>query len=237
MGFVTVEYPIPIAIGYDPREAIAYHVCCQSILEHASVPVSFIPLALNTLKGYEETHGDGSNAFIYSRFLVPWMMGWKGCAIYMDGDMIVRGDIKELWDMRRHDVGVQVVKHEYRTKFAQKYLGAVNEDYPMKNWSSVMLWSCSFLENRKLTPEFVAQQDGAFLHRFEWLSPARVGTLPARMNHLCMEYPPNDDALIYHYTVGTPCFGGEYADQEGGGEWQRTLRNALAPLGGPAAIG
>jgi hypothetical protein len=57
------------------------------------------------------------------------------------------------------------------------------------------------------------------------------------MNHLCLEYPPNEDALIYHYTVGTPCFGGEYADQEGGGEWQRTLRNALAPLGGPAAIG
>ena len=228
---------IPIFIGYDPREAVAYHVCCQSILERASVPVTFIPLALNTIKGYEETHTDGSNAFIYSRFLVPWMMGWQGSAIYLDGDMIVRCDIAELWALRDSYMAVQVVKHDYKTKFAQKYLGARNEDYEKKNWSSVMLFQCYNMEHRKLTPEFVSKADGAFLHRFKWLSPNRVGALPPEFNHLTMEYPPNPKAKIYHYTVGTPCFGGEYADQEGGGEWQRTLCNALAPIGGPASTG
>ena len=230
-------YPIPIFIGYDPREAVAYHVCCQSILERASVPVTFIPLALNTIKGYAEEHTDGSNAFIYSRFLVPWMMGWQGSAIFLDGDMIVRCDIAELWALRDSYMAVQVVKHDYKTKRATKYLGAKNEDYPCKNWSSVMLFQCFNMEHRKLTPEFVSKAPGSFLHRFEWLSPNRVGALPPEFNHLTMEYAPNPAAKIYHYTLGTPCFGGEYADQEGGGEWRRTLCNALAPVGGPASTG
>ena len=40
---------IPIFIGYDPREAIAFHVCANSIIRHASQPVQIIPLALNLL--------------------------------------------------------------------------------------------------------------------------------------------------------------------------------------------
>ena len=71
---------IPIFIGYDPREAIAYHVCTNSIIRHSSHPVSINPLALNILKDYEEKHTDGSNHFIYSRFLVPHLMQYKGCA-------------------------------------------------------------------------------------------------------------------------------------------------------------
>jgi hypothetical protein len=232
--------PIPIYVGYDPREAVAYHVCCQSIIEHASGPVAFIPLALPHLREYDETHGDGSNAFIYSRFLVPYLERWGDGnlhAIYIDGDMLVRDDIYKLWALRNPRMGLQVVQHDYKTQHAQKYLGAKNEDYPCKNWSSVILWNCRFMENRKLTPEFIAAQPGSFLHRFEWLSPARVGELPAEWNHLCMEYPPADDAKLYHYTVGTPCFGGRYAEQEGATEWRLTLQNALAPLGQGATHG
>ena len=45
---------IPIFIGYDPREAIAYHVCTNSIIRRSSQPVALNPLALNVLKGYDE---------------------------------------------------------------------------------------------------------------------------------------------------------------------------------------
>ena len=44
---------IPVFIGYDPREAVAYHVCSNSIIRHSSQPISFTPLALNVLKGYD----------------------------------------------------------------------------------------------------------------------------------------------------------------------------------------
>ena len=36
---------IPIVVGFDQREAIAYHTFTQSIIEKSSVPVRFIPSA------------------------------------------------------------------------------------------------------------------------------------------------------------------------------------------------
>jgi hypothetical protein len=42
---------ITLVVGFDQREAIAYHTFCQSVLEKASLPVQFLPLAENTLVG------------------------------------------------------------------------------------------------------------------------------------------------------------------------------------------
>lgn len=211
---------IPIFIGYDPREAIAYHVCANSIIRNSSVPVSITPLALNNFKDYTETHTDGSNQFIYSRFLVPYLTGFHGHAIFMDGDMIVRGDIAELWNLRKSECDVQVVKHNYKTKMKEKYLGAKNDDYPRKNWSSVMIFNCGNFPTRKLTPDYIQKSTGSHLHRFEWTSDSRIGELPAEWNWLPDEYGPNLDAKLLHYTLGTPCFH-EFATTPQGNEWHK----------------
>jgi hypothetical protein len=213
--------PFPIFIGHDPREAVAYHVCCESILKHASIPVAFIPLSGDMR--------DGSNTFIYARFLVPYLCRFQGTALFLDGDMLVRGDIAELIQYQVPRSGVNVVKHDYTTKYKTKYLGNRNEDYPRKNWSSVVLWDCGFWPNRVLTPEFIAKQPGSYLHRFSWLKDHQIGGLPPEWNHLTMEYAPNPDAKLYHYTVGLPAFDG-YQSQEGAEEWRKTLTEALAPL-------
>jgi lipopolysaccharide biosynthesis glycosyltransferase len=212
--------PIPIFIGYDPREAIAYHTCVNSIIRHASQPVAIMPIALNLFQDYEETHTDGSNHFIYTRFLVPHLMGYTGWAIFIDGDMILRDDIVKLWNLKEKEsyTDVMVVKHDYKTKMTEKYLGAKNEDYPRKNWSSVILWNCSSYPNRKLTPEFVQKATGAELHRFSWLSDDRIGELPKEWNWLPDEYGANPDAKLLHYTLGTPCFH-EFANTPQGNEW------------------
>lgn len=212
--------PIPIFIGYDPREAIAYHVCANSIIRQASKPVAIIPLALNLFNDYTETHTDGSNHFIYSRFLVPHLMGYSGHAIFIDGDMIVRGDIVELWNLANPYMDVQVVKHDYKTKMPVKYLGAKNEDYPRKNWSSVILWNCNSWTNRRLTPEWIENATGAELHRFTWVPEDRIGELPKEWNWLPDEYGSNPDAKLLHYTLGTPCFH-EFATTPQGDEWHR----------------
>jgi hypothetical protein len=211
---------IPIFIGYDPREAIAYHVCANSIIRHSSHPVSINPLALNTLKGYEEKHTDGSNHFIYSRFLVPHLMKYNGWAIFMDGDMLLRDDIKKLWDLRDDSKAVMVVKHNYQTKMTEKYLGAKNENYPRKNWSSVILWNCSHPANSVITPEFVQNSTGAQVHRFSWLSDELIGELSNLWNWLPDEFGANLDAKLLHYTLGTPSFH-EFATTPMGDEWHR----------------
>lgn len=212
--------PIPIFIGYDPREAVAYHVCANSIIRNSSTPVAIIPLALNNFRDYTETHTDGSNQFIYSRFLVPHLMGFNGHAIFMDGDMIVRGDIAELWALRDPTMDVQVVKHNYKTRLTEKYLGAKNEDYPRKNWSSVMLFNCASFPTKKLTPEYVMKSTGAHLHRFEWSDDKRIGELPAEWNWLPDEFGENTNAKLLHYTLGTPCFH-EFATTTMADEWHR----------------
>jgi hypothetical protein len=211
--------PIPIFVGYDPREAIAFHTCVNSIIRYASQPVAIVPVALNLFQDYEETHTDGSNHFIYTRFLVPHLMSYTGWAIFIDGDMILRDDIVKLWNYRNQEhADVFVVKHDYKTKMTEKYLGSKNEDYPRKNWSSVILWNCSSWPNRKLTPEFVQNSTGAYLHRFSWLDDDRIGELPKEWNWLPDEYGPNPDAKLLHYTLGTPCFH-EFADTPQGNEW------------------
>jgi lipopolysaccharide biosynthesis glycosyltransferase len=212
--------PIPVFIGYDPREAIAFHVCANSIIRQASQPVCIVPLALNLFQDYTETHTDGSNQFIYSRFLVPHLTEFTGWAIFIDGDMIVRGDITELWNMQNPYNDVLVVKHDYKTKMPVKYLGAKNEDYPRKNWSSVILWNCNSFPNRKLTPEFIQRATGSELHRFTWLDDERIGELPPEWNWLPDEYGINKDAKLLHYTLGAPCFQ-EFADTPQGDEWHR----------------
>lgn len=211
---------IPVYIGYDPREAIAFHTCANSIIRNSSRPVAIIPVALNLFKDYSETHTDGSNHFIYTRFLVPHLQEYTGWAIFIDGDMIVRGDIAELWDQRNDYKDVMVVQHDYKTRMPVKYLGAKNEDYPRKNWSSVILWNCSSFPNRKLTPDFVQKSTGSELHRFSWLEDERIGELPKEWNWLPDEYGPNPDAKLLHYTLGTPCFH-EFANTPQGDEWHK----------------
>ena len=212
--------PIPIFVGYDPREAVAYHTCVNSIIRHASRPVAIVPLALNLFTDYTETHTDGSNHFIYSRFLVPHLMDYLGHAIFIDGDMIVRADIAELWDLRRYDVDVQVVKHDYQTRMTEKYLGAKNENYPRKNWSSVILWNCQNPANKRLTPQFIEKATGAELHRFTWIKDERIGELPREWNWLPDEYGANLEAKLLHYTLGAPCFH-EFATTDQADEWHR----------------
>jgi lipopolysaccharide biosynthesis glycosyltransferase len=147
-------------------------------------------------------------------------MDYQGWAIFIDGDMIVRGDITELWNLRDYTKDAMVVKHDYKTRMKEKYLGSVNEDYPRKNWSSVILWNCNAMRNRQLTPEFVQKSTGAELHRFSWLDDERIGELPPEWNWLDVEYDRNPNAKLVHYTLGTPCFH-EFATTPQGSEWHQ----------------
>ena len=123
---------VDIIVGFDQREAVAYHTFTQSVIEKSSIPIRFLPLNINSLSNYKETHQDGSNEFIYSRFLAPYLMNFHGWAIYADADMVCLEDIKKLWDLRDDKYAIQVVKHDYKTKIKNKYWGNKNEDYPRK---------------------------------------------------------------------------------------------------------
>jgi lipopolysaccharide biosynthesis glycosyltransferase len=200
---------IPLFSGYDPRESIAYHVLIQSVLQTSSVPVCDIPLHTSMLKNFDGQQ-DGTNAFIYSRFLVPSLMNYEGWALYCDSDMLFRDDIAKLWALRDDRYAVMVVKHDYKTRYKLKAIGTVmearNDDYPRKNWSSMVLWNCGHPSNKIVTTEFASQAGGKTLHRFNWLNDDEIGEIPAKWNHLVGEYPYDANAKLVHFTLGSPCF-------------------------------
>ena len=217
---------ITIVVGYDQVESIAYHVFCQSVLEKASIPVSFVPLTRNSIRNYCEDHTDGSNQFTYTRFLTPYLLNYQGWAIYADSDMVCMEDIAELWKLRDSTKAIQVVKHDYKTKFNSKYLSKKNENYPRKNWSSLILWNCEHIANRIITPLFVENKSGAYLHQFKWIHDSYIGELPPEWNWLAIEYQPNYSASLIHYTLGLPCFD-EYRESEMSDVWNAVYKRTI----------
>jgi lipopolysaccharide biosynthesis glycosyltransferase len=207
-----------IYVGFDQKEAIAYHAFCQSLIDKSTIPIQITPLALNNLNLYSEGHTDRSNDFVYSRFLTPFLNNYDGWALFADGDMICQSDIRELFELRDDSKAVMVVKHDYKTKQEKKYLGNINENYPRKNWSSVILWNCNHPKHKVLSPDFVKNQTGKYLHRFSWLDDEEIGELPIEWNWLAIEYEENPNAKIVHYTLGTPCFN-DYRDSSMSNLW------------------
>lgn len=220
---------ITVVVGFDQKEAIAYHTFCQSILEKSTIPVHFIPLAINSLYFYNENHNDGSNNFIYSRFLTPYLCDFKGFAVYADGDMICNADISELADLFDTSKAVQLVKHDYKTKRSIKYFGNENKNYPRKNWSSMVIFNCQHPANRVLTPQFIQEHDGAFLHRFQWLQDDEIGELDSTWNYLAIEYKPRKDVKLIHYTLGTPCLV-DFKEAEMSEIWWNTYSRVIEGL-------
>lgn len=167
-----------IFIGTDPRQPIAYSALSYSIARHASVPVSITPLVLSQLPITRR----GLTEFTYSRFLVPYLCDYRGPAVFMDADIIVKGDIAGLFacgDAAAWDV--QVMQEQERFE-----------------WASVMLFNCA--RCLVLTPEYVQNPANA-LFDFKWSKA--TGPLPKRWNQI-VGYGPTEDAALYHYTRGIP---------------------------------
>lgn len=197
---------IPVFIGYDPRESVAFYTLAHSIWRRASQPVNIIPIALHQLKEIHSRPRERfqSNDFTFSRWLVPHLCEYKGWAIFMDCDMIVRRDITELWKLRDERYAIQVVKHDYQPTEKEKYLGNEQDAYDRKNWSSVMLMNCC--RCLALTPHYVGTASRMDLHQFKWLDSSEIGELPLEWNHLVGYGRENPEAALVHFTIGGPYF-------------------------------
>jgi hypothetical protein len=182
--------PFKIFVGYDPVETVSYHTMCHSILSRSTIPVSFTPINQRNLKRCYDRPRDPkqSNEFSFTRFLVPYLCGYQGWAAFFDCDMMVRTDIKELYDLRDENKALLCVQHDYTPKLENKYLGNVQYQYPRKNWSSVVLWNCGHPANRILTPKYVEQATGLELHRFNHLTDSQIGSLDVGWNWLVQDY-------------------------------------------------
>lgn len=209
-------------IGYDHVEAQAWHVLTHSILARASIPVSFAPIKLSLLPMFKRPRDDKqSNEFSFSRFLTPYLADYRGWAIFMDCDMMLRADVAELEELLDPNRAVMCCPHEYTPKRTVKYLGNVQYAYHRKNWSSFVAFNCEHPHVQDLGVREVNEESGKFLHRFEWTDD--VGHLPLEWNWLVDEYKYNPDAKVVHWTNGGP-WNAAYTDVDYADEWFRELR-------------
>ena len=176
----------------DSRAPLAGMVAMSSIIRHQSQPTALIPMFLEQ----SPLKRRGLTGFSFLRYLVPHFMGYKGIALFMDADQIVRADIHELFDLK-DDTAVQVVKNKQRFE-----------------WPSVMLFDCA--QCTKLTPEYV---EIGKPQTFSWAET--VGELPEEWNFLCGYDTPYTDKepKLIHHTRGIPAWP-ECRNEDYAKEWQ-----------------
>jgi hypothetical protein len=210
MSAQTYEHPLRIYIGYDHRQAVSYNVLQFSIFRRASKPVAITPLFLPTLPMTRT----GLTPFTFSRFLVPWLSGFQGWAMFLDIDYLCRADIAELFALTDDRYAVMVSKNEKKFE-----------------WASMILFNCGHPANRILMPHYVEDpKQCRSPHTIDWLPSELVGDLPREWNHLVGYDAPRSDAKLVHYTQGMPIFeetkGSEYAE-----EWKKEHAKANGTLG------
>lgn len=215
---------INLFCGHDQREAIGWHVFAQSVIARASAPVALIPLSSMGLS-------HGSNAFTLSRFLIPWIMDFKGHAIFADAsDMLMLGDLAELDSLFDHLYAVQVVKHErYNTKHKIKYRGTdmecPNMDYPRKNWTSLMILNCEHPSWSSFSPVSMDKLPLLDCLQLKNCQDSEIGELPDCWNRLVDEGHEIQGAKLMHWTAGVPGF--QYYSQAPGAPIWHSERAAM----------
>lgn len=196
-----------ICIGYDRDNRMPAYTMADSIMEHSSIPINFMFLHKHTIPMFTRANSiHDSTEFSNSRFLVPYLFQYIGWTLFVDNDMIVETDIKELFDYKDEQYAVQCVMHNQICKSDTKFLGKNQHQYNYKNWSSVMLFNNA--KCKALTLDYVNTAPGMDLHQFNWLTDKKlIGELPLEWNYLVdNENQTENTPKLIHYTNGGPFF-------------------------------
>lgn len=199
---------ITVYVGYDSSnygQKIAHDVCIRSIRKY-NKNVKIIPLIKSELEkiGFNREYDPrASTEFTYTRFLVPYLNNYEGIAVFCDSDFLYKYDIEELLNFYDITKAVMCVKHEQKSITRTKFSGMPQNDYPRKNWSSLMLFNCAHQSCKNLTLNVVNKESPKYLHRMEWCIDNQIGEIPYQYNYLLGYYFTND-AKALHFTEGGP---------------------------------
>src|SRR4051812_46153744 len=133
-----------------------------------------------------------------ARFLVPHLAktGW---ALFMDGDMMVRGNLTKVLDGIDSSKAVYCVKHVHEPPVGVKMDGQSQTRYSRKNWSSFLLWNVEAEANKRLTLEMINTLPGRDLHRLCWLEDDEIGELGPEWNFLIGHTDPSVNPKVVHF--------------------------------------
>lgn len=114
MGRETVK----VFVGCDRSQLLAVKVLEHSIKRHTSLPVEVVAMQDLPVPQPCDPRNTQRTGFSFSRFCIPKLANYQGKAIYLDADMLVFRDIKELWSIPFEGAKVVIqkeIKHNLET--------------------------------------------------------------------------------------------------------------------------
>lgn len=134
---------IRVYVGVDRSQLLAVPVLEYSIKRHTTAQVEVIPMLDLSVPVPKDPRNGQRTGFSFSRFCIPKLADYKGKAIYMDADMLVFRDIRELWDIP-FDGAKIVIQQE--VKFSAETTKKVGAPKNRKKQCAVMLLDCGRLD-------------------------------------------------------------------------------------------
>lgn len=237
-----------IFVGWDPREATAFSVATYSVSRRLTDYIPVHGLVLDDLiarglytRPTGERPGPAGHPVMWdkisdapmatqhanARFLVPHLAR-EGWALFMDGDMLARADLAEVFKDLDPAKAVYCVQHHHEPPAGMaKMDGQIQTNYARKNWSSFVIFNVGHRSNRALTIDLVNALPGRDLHRFCWLQDEEIGALDPAWNFLVGHSDPAIEPKVVHFTSGIPDMPG-YENVPYAEEWRAEQRRWAA---------
>lgn len=190
--------PNIVYIGVSRVDLLPYLVLKHSIEHNSNSPVLVKPLP-KVRRNPRRRKNRGRTAFSFSRFLIPELQNYQGRAVYLDSDMLVMGDITELFDY----------------PFGENHLVVTSQSLPPQAWAdsenfvsgpqfSVMVVECS---KAKWSVDQIidlldsnAMSYSDVLHKMLIVPPEKIdSSLDPNWNSL--EYYDPKETKLLHFTV------------------------------------
>jgi hypothetical protein len=96
---LNLQHPVRVFVGSEQGQALATKVLAWSIRRHASISVEVTPIDAFgiSIPVPADSANAGKTPFSFQRFVIPQICGHAGRAIYVDSDMLVFKDIRQMW--------------------------------------------------------------------------------------------------------------------------------------------
>ena len=116
-----METPIRVYVGATEEHLVPCAVLEYSIRKHTASPVTVLPLYQSgiDIPIPKDPANRPFTKFSFQRFVIPEIQSFSGRAIYLDSDMLVFRDIRQLWEHPFDGAHLLAVQHPEKKQIVQ----------------------------------------------------------------------------------------------------------------------
>lgn len=212
-----------VYIGTDPTQEIASLLLQDSMRRHSSMPVVFDEMQALQLPFPREAKNQPRTNFSFNRFAIPGLAGHHGRALYVDSDMLVFKDVREVFEIPFD--GATVLHAPSSTPSRQRQFSVMMLDCGRLGWNATDIVNGldeGRYDYQQLFWDFCIEPQDAVQPR-----------LPVEWNSLDA-YVPGRTALVHYTHMDTQPW--VHARHPHGDVWVQALADGLEAGVVPAAL-